>query len=249
MYKMVNTTKETYEANGIEIITDKLGELWPNERHIQQQLRHKNLRAVTNKSDKEYKKCRYELIDDSIKQSHRKFIRNDLALKIIMDCRTDQSCNFKRNLGFTLHDVINSKEQTVISSIKYAFEGENMQTQYTILGYRIDLYFHKYKLAIEVDELGHNDRNIDYEIQRQQALERELGCVFIRITPDAADFNIFKETNKIHRHIKKSSKKSLIDKISKRLLELEFVENHSIKLKCLDYKKDTLYIMKNAYLL
>ena len=44
---------------------------------------------------------------------------------------------------------------------------------------QIDLYFHKYKLAIEVDELGHNDRNIDYEIQRQQALERELNCVFI----------------------------------------------------------------------
>ena len=41
-----------------------------------------------------------------------------------------------------------------------------MQTQYTFLGYRIDLYFHKYKFAIEVDELGHDDRNIDYEIQR-----------------------------------------------------------------------------------
>ena len=74
-----------------------------------------------------------------------------------------------------------------------------------ILGYRTDLYFHKYKPAIEVDELGHNDRNIDYKIQRQQALEKELGCVFIKINPDAIDFNIFKEINKIHRHIKKSS--------------------------------------------
>ena len=25
---MVNITKEMYEANGIEVITDKLGELW-----------------------------------------------------------------------------------------------------------------------------------------------------------------------------------------------------------------------------
>ena len=74
-----------------------------------------------------------------------------------------------------------------------------------ILGYRTDLYFHKYKPAIEVDELGHNDRNIDYKIQRQQALEKELVCVFIKINPDAIDFNIFKEINKIHRHIKKSS--------------------------------------------
>ena len=39
-----------------------------------------------------------------------------------MDCRTDESCNLKKNLGFTLHDVINTKEQTVINSIKDAFE-------------------------------------------------------------------------------------------------------------------------------
>ena len=169
---MVNITKEIYENNCIEVITDNLNTLWLNERHIQQQLGHKNLPSVTNKYNEKYKKHRYELIDNWIKQSHRKFIRNDLALKIIMDCRTDESCNLKRKLGLTLHDVINTKEQTVINSIKDAFEWENMHTQYTFLGYRIELCFHKYKLAIEGDELGHNDRNIDYEIQRQQALER-----------------------------------------------------------------------------
>ena len=102
--------------------------------------------------------------------------------------------------------MINTKEQTVISTIKDAFEGENMQTQYTVLNYRIGLYFHEYKLAIEVDELGHNDRSIDYEIERQRALERKLDCVFIRIHPDAVDFNIGREINKIHRHINQSTK-------------------------------------------
>ena len=29
------------------------------------------------------------------------------------------------------NDVINTKEETIISSIKDAFEGENMQSQYT----------------------------------------------------------------------------------------------------------------------
>ena len=145
---MVNITKEMYEDNGIEVITDNLNTLWLNERHVQKQLGHKNLPAVTSKYDEEYKKRRYELIDDPIKQSNRRFIRNDLALKIIMDCRTDESCNLKRNLGFTLHDVINTKEQTVINSIKDAFEGENMQSQYTVLNYRIVIYFHQYKLAM-----------------------------------------------------------------------------------------------------
>ena len=131
--------------------------------------------------------------------------------------------------------MINTKEQTVLKSIKDAFEGEDMQTQYSVLSYRIDLYFHKYKLAIEVDELGHNDRNIDYEIQRQKALERELDCVFIRINPDEKKFNIVKEINKIYRHIKKSTKKSLIDNLSKRLLELEFTKHNAIKSKCLKW--------------
>ena len=117
--------------------------------------------------------------------------------------------HFKKNLGFKLNDVINTKEQTIINSIKDTFEEENIQTQYRVLGYRIDLYFHEYKLSIEVDELGHTNRNINNEIERQKALEKEINCIFIRINPDGKDFNIFKEINKIHRHIKKF----LIDKI------------------------------------
>ena len=80
MYKMVIISKKTYENNGIEVITDKCGELWLNERHVQQQLELKNLPSLRNKYNEEYKKCRYELIDDPIKQLCRRFIRNDLAL-------------------------------------------------------------------------------------------------------------------------------------------------------------------------
>ena len=152
-----------------------------------------------------------------------------------MGCRKDESCSFKRNLGFKLYDVISTKVQTVINSMNDAFEGEDMQTQYSVLSYRIDPYFHKYKLAVEVDELGHADRNINNETERQKALERQLNCVFIRINPDEKDFNIFKPINEIYRHIKKASKKSLIGKISKILLELEFKSELSIKSKCLKW--------------
>ena len=49
-----------------------------------------------------------------------------------------------------------------------------MQTQHSVWDYKIDLYFHDYKLAIEVDEYGHSDRNIDYKIQRRKAKEKIL---------------------------------------------------------------------------
>ena len=158
-----------------------------------------------------------------------------------MHCRvsTPKSIEFRSKLGFNQYDIKLSKEQSVLKSAMDGFEGENMQTQYSVLGYRIDLYFHNYKLAIEVDEKGHKNRNIDHEIKRQKAIEKELGCEFIRIDPDEEDFNIFKDINEIHRHIKKSTKKStkksLIDELSNKLLRLEFKSNNSIKTKCLKY--------------
>ena len=48
---MVNITKETYENNGIEVITDELGELWLNERHVQQQLGYKNMIKIIKNAD------------------------------------------------------------------------------------------------------------------------------------------------------------------------------------------------------
>ena len=78
-----------------------------------------------------------------------------------------------------------------------------MKIQYRVLGYRIDLYFHNNNLAIEVDELGHAVRNLSNEIERQKVLEKQLNCVFIRINSDEKNFNILKEINKIHKHIKK----------------------------------------------
>ena len=54
-----------------------------------------------------------------------------------------------------------------------------METQYTVFGYRIDLYFHDYKLRIEINENGQSDRNVCYEIKRQKGIEQELGCEFL----------------------------------------------------------------------
>ena len=46
--------------------------------------------------------------------------------------------------------------------------------------FRIDIYF-KFLLAREIDEKGHTDRDLIFEEKRQKALEKKLGCKFIRI--------------------------------------------------------------------
>ena len=58
---MVNITKETYENNGIEVITDEFGKLWLNERHVQKQIGHTNLVQLKRRYDKKYIKHRSEL--------------------------------------------------------------------------------------------------------------------------------------------------------------------------------------------
>ena len=83
-----------------------------------------------------------------------------------MDCRTISAHIFRTRLEFKQYDVILTKEKSVLKKIMSSFEGENMQTQYNVLGNRIYLYFYDYILAVEVDENGQSNRDIDYEIRR-----------------------------------------------------------------------------------
>ena len=68
-----------------------------------------------------------------------------------MQSINSKTIEFKSKLEFNHNDITFTKEQSVLGSVMDAFEGENMQTQYRVLGYKIDLYFHDYKIAIEVD--------------------------------------------------------------------------------------------------
>ena len=87
-----------------------------------------------------------------------------------MDCRTTLAHKFRTRLGFKQYDFILTKEQSVLTKVMNWFKGENMQTQYNVLSYRIDLYFHDCRLAIEIFENGYSDRNIEYKKQQNKNL-------------------------------------------------------------------------------
>ena len=46
--------------------------------------------------------------------------------------------------------------------------------------FRIDIYFTKYFLAVQIDEKGHTDRDLIFEEKRQKTLEKKFNCKFIR---------------------------------------------------------------------
>ena len=66
------------------------------EKHVEKRLVHSNLTVITNKYDSKCKNSQYELKKNFKKQLNRKFLREDLAVKIIMDCRTSELREFKK---------------------------------------------------------------------------------------------------------------------------------------------------------
>ena len=125
------------------------------------------MQEITIKYHSDHQKHIYELVEELEKQVNGMFIDENLAIKVIMDCRITSAHKFKTRLGFKKYGVILTKEQSVLTKIISSFEEEIMQARYNVLTYRIDLYFHHYKLAIEIDENGHIDRTIDYKIQKK----------------------------------------------------------------------------------
>ena len=85
---------------------------------------------------------------------------------------------------------------------------------YCIENKRIDAYFSKYKLGIEVDEYNHEGRNSNYEKSRQLMIENHRITI-IRTNPDAADFAMNRLTNEIYKHITQSNEEKLKEQENK----------------------------------
>lgn len=63
--------------------------------------------------------------------------------------------------------------------------------QYRVLSYRIDYYIPELKIAIEYDESTHNGYNYEEQEGRQEIIEKELDCRFIRVSDKENDnYNI-----------------------------------------------------------
>ena len=111
---MVDISRKNYEINGIETIgNDRVLRL--NQKHIEEELDHKNLRVTTLKYLLNHRKHRYELIDEPKKQFYIIFIDRKLAIKEDMDCRATLANKFMTRLGFKQNDFILTKEQPVVT--------------------------------------------------------------------------------------------------------------------------------------
>ena len=77
-----------------------------------------------------------------------------------------------------------------------------MIRQHPIGKYRVDIYFPKYKIVLECDEFNHEDRDKNYELEREQYL-LSLGNNIVRFNPNEQGFNISDALREINNLIVK----------------------------------------------
>jgi hypothetical protein len=96
-------------------------------------------------------------------------------LKELVECFKNESTTLKIS-----HPI----EVNVLSEIIDFIGDEQYELQYKIGSYKIDMYVPKFKLAIEVDEVGHTDRNVEYERTREEYIKNNLTTNIFRINPN-----------------------------------------------------------------
>lgn len=104
--------------------------------------------------------------------------------------------NRKANVQFQIDDVgidiLTNKFKYNVRSVRFEYKYLNeiedfldeinikYILQYSVGNYRIDLYIPEYNIAIEIDEEEHKYKK-DYDSIRQNYIEKQIHCKFIRI--------------------------------------------------------------------
>lgn len=114
--------------------------------------------------------------------------------KTITNKQKEDIINFFKNFGM-LNDVTlhSRKEIEFIDKLERALTAFNVsgKKQHRVLDYKIDYYIPSLNVAIEYDENGHKNYTYEAHELRQELIEKELGCRFIRVTDKKNDeFNV-----------------------------------------------------------
>ena len=81
-------------------------------------------------------------------------------------------------------------------------------------------------MTVEVDEKGHTDRDLIYEMKIQEALEKKINCKFIRINTSKENYDVDYEIGRIQTFVGE-----LRNKKSREL------EKENVQLKKKNYKR------------
>ena len=111
----------------------------------------------------------------------------------------------------------------------YKYYGKKIQVDKNGCKYilfRIDVYFNKFLLAVEIGEKGHTERDLIAKEKRQKTLEKKLGCKFIRSNTSNAKngYDLDYEVGNIEAFIDEFKNKK-IKELEKKLIDVKEMRN------------------------
>ena len=167
--------KNLWEDNSVETIKYE-NYLRLNERNLGKSANYYEIRHLSVKYDDEYIKQRKEISKNCKKQCNRKFIKEYLAVNLLLNInRLPSVIKFRSKLGFKNNEPVLSKECSITIKLVNAFSPTTeIIRQHNVLDYYVDFYLPKYKLVTEIDELDHANRDNNKEIIREKEIKDYL---------------------------------------------------------------------------
>ena len=138
------------EKNSVEAINCD-GKKWINQTQLENDLGYLNIASITQYSSSEYKRKSHEIQDCEDYQPCTMFLKEELAITIMMDTRTTKTVKFRTKFKINQHDALLTKEQLIGSKIVKTFSNEKVREKFFVLNEKIDFYLPRHKLTIEVD--------------------------------------------------------------------------------------------------
>lgn len=147
------------------------------------------------------------LILDKFIDTQTIFINRNGLVELLIKSEKPKSIELAKLFDITIHHKFLRKETEIVLQLDAFCKSAKIKSKYSYSyckskkKYIIDYFLIDYKLAIEIDEFDHIDRDQKYERNREQFLKKYIGCKFIRCNPDDPDFSVIDLIGKIHKAI------------------------------------------------
>ncbi|AYV75623.1 MAG: hypothetical protein Terrestrivirus2_131 [Terrestrivirus sp.] len=213
MLSIVDFTDPMQRISGSVEVLKQGNKIWFKGASLAKALGYKDtVSAIHRHIDKNHKKDYKSLIknDANITYKINKkidpqtiFIDKEGLITLLLETKLTNVDTIAKQFGIETLYRYKRKEIEIIDELCIFFNeiGCRHEIQYVVDNYKIDLYILAYKLAIEIDEYNHNDRNKNDEQIRENYLRNKLECEFIRVNPHDKNFSIPFLISLIHKHM------------------------------------------------
>lgn len=186
----MNAIKEfMYDESAVRTMVDNNNVVWFVGRDVATLLGYKNTKDVLGRFVEEGdKNTSLPLTDILGRVQYPTCINKNGVLSLILKSKLPRAMDYAKSLDIPI--LRSTKEQETMHTLVASFKNYDPKTQYKVGRYRVDLYLPSSRIAVECDEFGHKGYCDVEEGIRQDYIEKELGCTFVRFNPDTKDFNI-----------------------------------------------------------